>query len=278
MYSIKTRGLAFSTVKMALAVISKEHVLAGLFSPMQAYPLSRLALDAARRRSKKPAKRYPLKKAELTKMWEVASTEPGFDRDFTAVRDLAMMFVGFAMLLRPAEIVSLRYEDLTWDEKADAYTLNIRKSKVDQMAEGTTLPINAMARQALRHYLWVRGIAPGYLFHQKPQKKALQVGAVPVEERPISPATVNHIVKRWAGMIGLDVEGLRVGGYSLRRGGDTALAKAGTDIFAMRRLGRWAPGSEMPFRYEGMEAADLVQAADAAFAEAVAEEEGGDEE
>jgi len=149
-------------------------------------------------------------------------------RTRAAVRDRALLTLGFAAALRRSELVGLDVVDVRFVPKG--LLVRIRRGKTDQEGHGrdvgvfrgrraTTCPV-----RALRAWLFVRGREAGPLFPgRRPGSR-------------LTGACVNQVVKRGCVLAGLDPRGY--GAHSLRAGFVTAAAEAGMpETLIMQRTG-----------------------------------------
>jgi site-specific recombinase XerD len=142
-----------------------------------------------------------------------------------AIRDRALLLLGFAGAFRRSELVAVNVEDL---EEADAgLKVIIRRSKTDQEGQGATIAILkgsvACPVAAAKAWLEAAQIATGSIF-----RRIRKGGAV--GDR-LTAQSVAHIVKAHAERAGLDPT--LFAGHSLRAGFLTSAAAKGASIFKM---------------------------------------------
>ena len=151
--------------------------------------------------------------------------------DVTALRDAALLALGFAGAFRRSELVALRAEDVQFQKKGMLIT--VRRSKTDQEGHGQAVPVlegqHLRPMEALRRYLAAAGITSGFLFRRI--RKGGQVCA-----EALDAGYVARIVKRHAASAGLDSS--TVSAHSLRSGFLTSAAVAGAGLDAMMRVSR----------------------------------------
>jgi integrase len=139
----------------------------------------------------------------------------GTGEDLKALRDRALLLIGFAGAFRRSELVALEVADI--EETDTGLRVTIRRSKTDQEGAGTTIAIVrgsiACPVAALRAWLTAAGITTGALFRSI--RKGGKVG-----ER-LSAQSVAEIVKIRAQRVGLDPAAFA--GHSLRAGDPPAL-------------------------------------------------------
>jgi integrase len=87
--------------------------------------------------------------------------------DLIAIRDRALLLVGFFCALRRSELVALAVEDL--DRRPDGWTVTIQRSKTDPYDMGQYVPLPAFRgalcpTSALADWLAIAAIAEGPVF------------------------------------------------------------------------------------------------------------------
>lgn len=139
-----------------------------------------------------------------------------------ALRDRALVLVGFAAALRRSELVALDIEDLQF--RPEGVVLRLRRSKTDQDGAGAEVAIPCGTAEitcpvrALQTWLEAVGLAAGPLF-----RAITKTGRV--TENRLSDRDVARIVKRLAEQAGHDPAAFA--GHSLRAGFATTAARAG---------------------------------------------------
>lgn len=150
-----------------------------------------------------------------------------------AVRDAALLLVGFAGAFRRSELVGLKCEDVT--ELPEGVELLLRKSKTDQEGHGRTVfnPRVRVARcpaKAHAHWLRVAGILEGWLFRPVNRHDKL------VCDRPLTSQSVALILKA-ADRRSQEAEAAaNVSGHSLRAGYVTTAAIQGLQPYQIREI------------------------------------------
>jgi integrase len=133
-------------------------------------------------------------------------------------RDRALLALGFAGAFRRSELATLTMEDLR--HVAEGLQITIRKSKTDQESSGQTIAVphgrHIKPVQALSEWLEAAGITEGPVF--RPVARSGRVRSVALSDQ-----SVGDVVKKYAGLVGLDVEDF--GGHSLRAGFVTTAAE-----------------------------------------------------
>lgn len=211
-------GAAPASLERHLAALVGTHRAADLLSP-RAHPAVRAVLRGIRRtHGTKPRQVRPLRVEDL-----LAALPRG--ESPRAVRDRALLLVGFAGALRRSELVALDVADL--EARPEGLALTIRSSKTDPEARGEVLglprarradlcPVAAVA--AWRAQLEAGAPVHGPLF--RPVNRHGRIGLARLSDRAVA-----DLVKEAAERAGLDP--LAYAGHSLRAGFATSAAAAG---------------------------------------------------
>jgi len=138
-----------------------------------------------------------------------------------AIRDRAILLVGFWGAFRRSELVALNVEDVTFT--GDGLQINVARSKTDQTGEGFTKPLAAHKDKrldpvtALQAWLNASGVKSGAIFRRT-------VAGRVMDER-ISGQVVALVVKDAARRVGLNPKVFA--GHSLRSGYVTTMRRLG---------------------------------------------------
>jgi integrase len=205
----------------AVWAINREHRRAGHAAPgAQDHP--RLALAGFRRGARGSERR-----AAALSVVDLRAIGDG--RGEMGARDVAMIRLGWAGLLRRSEVAALDLADVRWGRSG--IEVRVRAGKG---AEAVVSVVRGRALRgvcpvaALERWLRLRGSAAGPLF----------VGLVGRRRgRRLSGAAVDAAVRRVARNAGLAGGGYS--GHSLRAGGATWLAEAGVSPLLVAQHGRW---------------------------------------
>jgi site-specific recombinase XerD len=142
-----------------------------------------------------------------------------------ALRDRAIILLGFAGAFRRSELVALNVGD--FEETAEGMLVTLRRSKTDQEGLGRRVAIPrgeiACPVAALRAWLGAAGITEGATFRRIFNKRAQRV-----TDRRLAPRNVAAIVKQGAARLGFDPSAF--GGHSLRAGFVTSAVKRGANL------------------------------------------------
>ena len=231
------RGLAVNTLRLRHAGLRYLHLLAG-YPPPTAAPLVSATFAGIRRalRKKTALVLEPLRAA----LQGIPDTLPGH-------RDRALILVGFAAALRPAELARLDIAALTRHEDGIALFLPWRKN--DQEARGTTvwLPVgqtDLCPVTALEAWLAAAAISEGPLFRRlwrlppprvrRGAKRKSGAERYRIGSNPIDTDSIALVVKKWTGQAGLD--GAAFAGHSLRRGAISSGVAQGVHIARLKQF------------------------------------------
>ncbi|GAA2269037.1 hypothetical protein GCM10010415_38720 [Streptomyces atrovirens] len=240
------RDLAPSSVQVHMSAIRSAHPDGQQPGTKEARQvLRRHARDWARRRA--PRKAPPIRTAALSAM--VATCTAADEREQPkALRDAALLTLGWGMLSRRSELANLLVEHLAVED--DGVTVRVAFSKTDQAARGedTFVPADPEAPSlcpVVRVRAWLEelrrhGITSGPLFRHITRGGTIRPRSGPRGDF-LSPDAIGNIVKTRARLAGVKAPGGRaVTAHGLRRGPAQEISEAGGDPTAQ---GRWKPGS-----------------------------------
>lgn len=185
----------------------------------------------------------------------VDACDPG---TLAGARDRALIVLGFSMMVRRSELVALNtLGDIS--ETRDGVDVLIRWSKTDQDAVGELVPVHYGSHprtcpvRLLRTWRERLGaIRPGEGPLWTPIDKQDRLPHLPGYcGKPgtgrLTGKAVGIILRETARKAGVSTEALSA--HSLRAGGATAAYRAGNDLLAISRRGRWKDGSPVLLRY-----------------------------
>jgi integrase len=217
-------GARVSSLEQAISAIARQHKLARLPAPhedasvQEVWTGIRRAIGRAKRRA------TPVTPSMLREMIR------GAPDGRAALRDAALVLVGFAGAFRRGELVALDVADVAFTD--DGLLVSIRRSKTDQEAVGAVVPIPfgsdraTCPVRALRAWLEASGIAEGAIF--RGVHRSGRIGS-----KRLSTNSVSRILKRAAKHASLSVE--RLSGHSLRSGLGTTAAKQGKRLEVIQK-------------------------------------------
>ena len=210
--------LKANTVERHLSAISQAHQLAGFPNPAEDKLVRTVMAGIRRAKGTAQKGKDPLSPDLLREMFGGAAAG-----DLRALRDRALLLVGFAGAFRRSELVRLRYEDIRF--AAEGLVVTIPQSKTDPEGEGQTVGIpygshpESCPVRALSAWLERSNITYGYLFPRIGRWDGEVTG------KPIGGHHLARIIKRLAVRAGLDPAGFS--GHSLRSGLATSAAQGG---------------------------------------------------
>jgi site-specific recombinase XerD len=210
-------GVASATLAQALAAISQAHADAGLPSP-RLDPAVRLTWKGIRNSRAGHTRQRQAAALSIATLRDLVRTPT---ENLAALRDRALILVGFAAALRRSELVGLDVSDLV--ECADGLVLTVRKSKTDQTGVGREIPVVfgsdrlTCAVRAWRAWLEASGLQEGAAF------RGVRCGRLTAKR--LGGGEVTRILRRRADAAG--VASASFSGHSLRAGLATAAARAG---------------------------------------------------
>jgi site-specific recombinase XerD len=214
------RNVRPSTIGRRVAAIRYAHKLSGFPLPTDDERVRATMRGIRRSLGASPSKKTPATAERIVAMAPLASGR------LAALRDRALLLVGFAGAFRRSELVALNVEDI--EETAEGLRIAIRRSKTDQEGQGHVIAIPrgviACPVAALRAWLEAAGITEGPVF--RPIAKGGRIHAARLTDRSVA-----DIVKAHARRAGLDPK--LFAGHSLRSGFLTSAAARGASIFKM---------------------------------------------
>ena len=212
-------GARPSTLGRRLAAIRYVHRAGGHDSPTSDERVR--AVLAGIRRTVGAA---PARKKAATSDLVIAMAAP--NASLRALRDRAVLLLGFAGAFRRSELVALNVEDI--EETPEGLLVTIRRSKTDQEGFGRKVAILrgdiACPVAAVAAWRVAAGIESGPLFRRVWNRRNQRVGA-----RSLTARIVANIVQDAAARLGIDPA--TFGAHSLRAGFITSAAKRGANLF-----------------------------------------------
>lgn len=210
--SLLERGLKVSTAVRLTSSVSWHHRDAGHATPVTAEIWS--LLTGARRMLRQGVRQMrPITVDQLREISGVLRVEGTPE----ALRDRAVLVLGFASALRRCNIVQLLLSDITFVQ--EGIVIQVRREKQDQEGIGRSIGVvcgqhpDTDPTTCLRDWIAERGDFDGALFTRVDRGKGEW-------ERCLIPSAVGRIVKKAVERINLDSG--KYGGHSLRAGFITA--------------------------------------------------------
>jgi site-specific recombinase XerD len=218
------------TLARRITAIKNWHNYQGFIDPTNHPAIQKTMVGILKIHGKPKDKAPPLSPQELLKIVNKLRE----DRSFKALRDSALLQIGYFGSFRRSELVSIQYENITWLE--EGIKIMLTHSKTDQLNEGQAVVIplgNAMLCPvtALKKWCDIADIKSGAVFCSVKKGGNISENALPE-------LSVNHILKIRALEVGIkDAE--KLSSHSLRRGFTTNAYLAGGDISTLMRQCRW---------------------------------------
>lgn len=230
-FLVKKRA-ALGTVKVYLHGIRAHYLdsTMGTFNPCDSYRIQMCVRGAARILKDIPSPKL----AFLIEF--LLAIKIKMSGDFIDSRDWAALTTGFFGLLRKAELLAIRWRDIR--KITDGAKIFIPESKTDPNSKGVFVhvasrtdplcPVSALVN--LASFLNPDSRADNIFVFATTRNKS-------PANQPLSHNAFVKRIKKWIAAIGLDPK--EYSGHSLRRGGATALIRAGVSPELVQLQGRW---------------------------------------
>ena len=225
-------GAACSTVGQTMAAISAAHKAEGLPSPTDSLLIRKLIKGYRREHGIAPQRKDAATVDIICAL--LTATQ---DNSTKAIRDAAIIALGFAGAFRRSELSALNMEDLKWTLRDDEEVLlvEVRRSKTDQEGQGMVKAIfpgkeeNTSPTTLLKRWLALLGNpTDGPLF-----REILKGGRI--TDKRLNAQSIRLIVKRAADATGLTLD---LSAHSLRSGFvTTAIRQGKTERSIMNQTG-----------------------------------------
>lgn len=216
----RARRLSASTLKQRLAAIQHVHDQRDEESPTRSKPVRDVMRGIRREEDRTPRQAKALLSEDVKQMVDALPTGEDGPPGLRALRNRALLLIGYAGALRRSELAVLQREDVK--DRKEGLLITIPESKTDQKGEGQQIAIRAVGGDycpvaALAEWLGAAGIESGALFRGVRQDGRLRPNA-------ITGQTVGNVVKDAAQAANLS-EADRITGHSLRAGHITQASK-----------------------------------------------------
>ena len=219
-------GLKSASIRIAIAAISSIHKLNQLDDPTQ-HPNVKIELRRMHRTIGRASKQaFGITASNLEKM--ISAT----GRDSRGLRDKALLLLAYDSLCRRSELVSLRLNDIEYNNSGLPFRIKLRRSKTDQEAIGKVIRLSPKAQEAVQAWIEITRIEDGFLFRGIKNNGDISQG--------INPGQINRIYKRLAQKAGLPKEIIKnISGHSFRVGGAQDLLASGASLPMLMNRGGW---------------------------------------
>lgn len=204
------------SIQRRVSAICEAHRAAGVDSPTHSGLVLNTLKGIRRTLGTAPVQKAPALTEDIRAMVEVT------DAGIIGTRDRALILLGFAGAFRRSELVQFDAGDCSFGR--DGLTINLRRSKTDQTAEGRKIGIpygsypQSCPVRAVQAWIELAAVTTGPLFRSITRHGTVRAVG-------LSGIDVARIVKKLAERAGLDAA--KFAGHSLRAGHATAAAMAG---------------------------------------------------
>ncbi|WP_163931605.1 site-specific integrase [Paraferrimonas sp. SM1919] len=228
--SEQSQSLNTRSLDLHLTAISQWHYLQEFSDPVRSPEVKKIMQGLRRVHGKPKQQAKALSVAELKLICGSLDNE-----NLSAIRDRAMILVGFVGAFRRSELTAIDFNDLTFTE--EGLLIKIKRSKTDQFSQGSTKAIpyspfeDLCPVRAMQGWLEHGNIVSGAVFRGINRWQQLSANA-------ISDTSVNQILKNRAKAAGIKDHQL-LSGHSLRRGMATESSKVGVEFNLIKKQGGW---------------------------------------
>lgn len=218
------------TLARRLTALKHWHTYQGFPDPTAHPAIAKTMAGIHRIHGKPKDKAYPLTPDDLLRIAKYLRS----DDSLSALRDNALLQIGFFGAFRRSELVNIHIEHIAWKEQG--IEIHIPQSKTDQEHSGqfSAIPYGKgflCAVTALKEWLTAANIHSGPIFREI-KKSGM------IKPQSLTPLSVNHILKKRAEESGM-TNASELSSHSLRRGLATTASLVGANIAAIMRQGRW---------------------------------------
>lgn len=218
------------TLGRRLIALKHWHTYQGFPDPTQHPAVQKTLMGVTKIHGKPREKAHPLTIEDLLTITKYLQQ----GNSLAAYRDNALLQIGYFGAFRRSELVAIQHEHIEW--KDQGIDILIPQSKTDQLNEGQFCGIpfgkaSLCAVTALKNWLELVDIKQGAIFREIKKGEKLK-------EKPLSPLSVNLILKRRAYEAGLTYAE-KLSGHSLRRGLATSASLVGANLSSIMQQGRW---------------------------------------
>lgn len=233
------KGYEWNAPTQASAAIAAVHKMHGLTSPTKD-PAVQLVMSGCARRSIERRK----KKARPISLDELRLMSRSLGDSHFGIRDRAMILVAFAGGLRASELVNIRIEHLSFEDKG--MVIYLPKSKTDQEGTGIEVALSRVSDpdlcpfRAVRRLLSILGEPDkGWLFPAS--KNTGKTARLDAQNDHVKYSRFYDRVRSLARDCGISGGSRgRLTTHSFRAGMATRLLEAGVDVAKVAQMGRWS--------------------------------------
>jgi integrase len=233
LHYIQQRAASISpqTLQRHILSVRRWHQTQGLADPTQSIRVKKALRGALNKYAKEPKKAEALTESALLSMVDYLHDQPGK----RAVRNRALLLLGFYAACRRSELARFTWEDLSFVR--EGLVVRFVDAKGDSTKSGQRCSIPAgkdkahCALQALLEWQQVSGFCIGPVFREIYHNDR-------VGEKPIKGEQVGNIIKATAKICAIPNAG-NVSAHSLRRGFATEAFRRGASLNHIKKHGRW---------------------------------------
>ena len=219
-------GLKSASIRIAIAAISSIHKLNQFNDPTQHSDVAIEMKRMHRTLGRAGKQAFGITEDVLEKM--ISATKS----DSRGLRDKALLLLAYDSLCRRSELVSLRLNDIEYNNSGLPFRIKLRRSKTDQEAIGKVIRLSPKAQEAVQAWIEITRIEDGFLFRGIKNNGDISQG--------INPGQINRIYKRLAEKAGLPKIIIKnISGHSFRVGGAQDLLASGASLPMLMNRGRW---------------------------------------
>ena len=223
--TFKESGLKMSTIKRKVSSISAVHRLLDLDDPTKRSEVKIACRKLLRSIGNRFEQAQPINHDKLRQMIQATAN------DLRGQRDRTLLMLGYDSMRRRSELVSLRVEDIDWDEQGKAAIL-LRKSKTDQSGMGKWIHLSPKSSNELRKWLEVSKLKTGFILRGVNLK-----GEITSE---LGAGQVGRIYKLLAKKANFKENQIkRISGHSMRVGAAQDLLIKGASLAQIMVKGGW---------------------------------------
>ena len=223
-----------ATVRRYLATIACAHRAAKILNPNEDEDV-KLALKGLYNRSPKRQRQAKALGWHEIKRFLITAGD-----NIRADRERALIAVAYDTMARRSELIAMDVEDFTFMEDGSGRAI-IRRSKTDQVGEGSLAYLSPDTVEYLQAWLKVSGINSGAVFRRL-------IGRERIGPR-LQVDAIAQTFKRVAEFVGMTDEEMRqISGHSIRVGATQDMLALNIDLASVMQAGRWKT-TVMPMRY-----------------------------
>ena len=218
------------TLSRHITALKQWHRYQNFPDPTQSSAIQKTLTGIARVHGKPKNKAKPLLPEQLMKIVDYLNAL----NTLSALRDNALLQMGFLGALRRSELVEIKVEHINW--QTEGIEILIPKSKTDQENSGQYCAIpngndKLCAIRALKEWLDKAKINEGYIFRRINKGNK-------ISHSNLTPTSINDILKKHANAVGIE-NAKHFSSHSMRRGLATTASRDGVSLAAIMRQGRW---------------------------------------